>query len=176
MLSRRKSAVQRKGPHGYSIAELPAGMIFLFVGVVIPMIILCSITYRASLLFFACRDACIRAAKAPTYTEAQTRAANAFTRSISAFSEITGTQQIRILVKPVNGSAASVVNGPISQASLNKNDNLYFIRLTAVGTVSPLIAMKGGYFGMMNVPGLTSQFNITFRYDTLVENPDGLTE
>ncbi|MBA3859876.1 MAG: hypothetical protein C0507_23450 [Cyanobacteria bacterium PR.3.49] len=150
-------------------------MIFLFVGVAIPMLILCSITYRATLLFFAVRDSCIRAAKAPTYTEAQTRANNSFTRSIAAFSEITGTQQIRILVKPVNGSAASVVNGPIAQAALNKTDNLYFIREVATGTVSPLIAMKGGYFGM-SIPGLTTAFNVTFRYDALVENPDGLTE
>lgn len=174
MRSLLKSPNRNKGSRGYSLAELPAGMLFLFVGIAIPLLILCSITYRASLLYFACRDSCIRAAKAPTWTEAVSRAATSFNRNVSAFTEISGTHQIRIVIKPVNGTSPSLVTGPISQASLNKTDNLYFIRETVTGTVSPLIAM-GGYFGM-NIPGLTAPFSLTVKADALVENPDGLTE
>lgn len=166
---------KRLGYAGYSLAELPAGMIFLFVGLVIPMIVLCSITYRASIFYFAVRDSCIRAAKAPTFSEARTRANASFTRAVAAFSEISGTQQIRIVVKPLNGDPATIVDGPIPRARLNANDNLYLIRETATGTVAPLVAMNGGFFGM-SIPGLTGTYPLTLRYDALVENTDGLSE
>ncbi len=175
MFTRLQSPRRKKGLSGNSIAELPAGMIFLFVGIAVPMLILSSISYRAVLLYFACRDSCIRAAKAPTFSEAQTRATTSFNRSIAGFHEISGTQQIRIVIKPLTGTGSSVVNGPLPSNSVNTSNNVYLIRELVNGTVSPLIAMGGGYFGM-NIPGLTSTFNVAMRYDALVENPDGLTE
>ncbi len=175
MSTRLQSQRRKNGLTGNSIAELPAGMIFLFIGIAIPLLILSSISYRAVLLYFACRDSCIRAAKAPTYSEAQTRALTSFNRSVAGFTEISGTQQIRIVIKPLNGSAASVVSGPLPRNSINTSTNIYLIRELVNGTVAPLIAMGGGYFGM-NIPGLTSTFNLALRYDALVENPDGLTE
>ncbi len=150
-------------------------MIFLFVGIAIPLLIMSSISYRAVLLYFACRDSCIRAAKAPTFSEAQTRATTFFNRNIAGFTEITGTQQIRIVIKPLNGSATTVTTGPLAANSINTSNNIYLIRQLVDGTVAPLIAMGGGYFGM-NIPGLTSRFGLALRYDALVENPDGLTE
>lgn len=175
MHARRKSATDRKGRKGYSIAELPAGMIFLFVGVAIPLLVLSSITYRALFLYFACRDSCIRAAKAPTFTEAQTRASASFTRSVAGFNEISGTQNLRIVIKPLSGGALSVVTGPLAAGSVNTTNNVYFIRELVNGTVAPLVSMNGKYLGL-NIPGLTASFNLSLRYDALVENPDGLTE
>lgn len=175
MFIRPQSPRQKNGLSGNSIAELPAGMIFLFVGIAVPLLILSSISYRAVLLYFACRDSCIRAAKAPTFSEARTRATASFNRSIAGFTEISGTQQIRIVIKPLTGTGSSVVSGPLPSNSINTSNNIYLIREFVNGTVSPLIAMKGGYFGL-NIPGLTSTFNIALRYDALVENPDGLTE
>ncbi len=173
MQSMRKISTRRKGRKGYSLAELPAGMIFLFVGVAIPLICLASVTYRASLLYFACRNSCIKAAKAPTWTEAVTRANTTFNQSVAAFTEISGTQQIRILIKPISGSNPSTVSGPLARNSITSN-NLYFIRETCNGTVAPLFGM-GSYLGLQ-IPGLTSQFRLRLRYDALVENADGLTE
>lgn len=166
---------RKNGLTGNSLAELPAGMIFLLVGIAIPLLILSSISYRALLLYFACRDSCVRASKAPTFSEAQTRATASFTRSIAAFTEISGTQTIRIVIKPLSGASATVVNGPLPAGTVNTTNNIYLIRELVNGTVSPLIAMRSGYFGM-NIPGLTSTFNLAMRYDSLVENPDGLTE
>lgn len=174
MLSRRQSPLHRKGHQGYSLAELPAGMIFLFVGVAIPLIILASVTYRATLLYFACRDSCIRAAKAPTWSEGVTRGTNAFNKTVSSFTEISGTPQIRILIKPINGSASSTVLGPLARNSIDTTNNLYFITESVNGTVSPLIAM-GSYFGL-EIPGLTAPFGLRLRFEALVENTDGLTE
>ncbi len=170
----RKRSTHKKGRTGYSLAELPAGMIFLFVGVAIPLICLASVTYRASLLYFACRNSCIKAAKAPTWTEAVSRAATTFNQSVSAFTEISGTHQIRILIKPVSGATPSTVSGPLARNSISTSNNLYFIRETVNGTVSPLFGM-GSYLGLQ-IPGLTSAFRLRLRYDALVENADGLTE
>jgi hypothetical protein len=175
MHARRESATDRKRRNGYSIAELPAGMIFLFVGVAIPLIVLSSITYRGLFLYFATRDSCIRAAKAPTYSEAQTRASASFTRSVAGFTEISGTQTLRIVIKPLAGGPSTVRTGPLALGSVNTSNNVYFIRELVNGTVAPLLGMNGKYFGL-NIPGLTSSFNLSLRYDALVENPDGLTE
>lgn len=175
MIPRLRCQLRKNGLTGNSIAELPAGMIFLFVGIAVPLLILSSISYRALLLYFACRDSCIRAAKAPTFSEARTRATTYFNRSVAGFTEISGTQQLRIVIKPLNGAAASVVNGPLAPNTVSTSTNIYLIRELVNGTVSPLIAMRGGYFGL-NIPGLTSTFNLALRYDALVENTDGLTE
>lgn len=175
MIPRLGCKRRKNGLTGNSLAELPAGMIFLFVGIAIPLLILSSISYRALLLYFACRDSCVRASKAPTYSEAQTRATNFFNRNISGFTEISGTQTIRIVIKPLSGASATVVNGPLAAGTVNTTNNIYLIRELVNGTVSPLFAMRGRYFGL-NIPGLTSTFNLALRYDSLVENPDGLTE
>ena len=174
MLFQRQSPLHRKGQQGYSLAELPAGMIFLFVGVAIPLIILASVTYRATLLYFAVRDSCIRAAKAPTWSEGVLRGTNAFNKTVSTFTEISGTPQIRILIKPINGSPSSTVSGPLARSSIDPSNNLYFITESVNGTVSPLIAM-GSYFGLQ-IPGLTAPFGLRLRFEALVENTDGLTE
>jgi hypothetical protein len=63
----------------------------------------------------------------------------------------------------------------LAAGTVNTTNNIYLIRELVNGTVSPLIAMRAGYFGL-NIPGLTSTFNLAMRYDSLVENPDGLTE
>lgn len=139
------------------------------------MIVLSSITYRAMLLYFATRDSCIRAAKAPTFTDARARATLYFNRAVAGFSEISGTQNIVILIKPIPTGAPTQRSTPVPTGQINTTSNLYFIRETVTGRISPLVAMTGGFFGL-SIPGLTTAFPINMRYDALVENPNGLTE
>lgn len=173
MNPRRKT---KSGVRGYSIAELPAALILLIVGIMLPMIILASISYRASFLWFATRDACIRAAKAPTYTQGAANANTRFAADIGAFSEISGTLTLRVLRKRVdNNSAPTVLTGPINSNQLNTNNSIYFIRTVCNGTVAPLVKQAGNYFGLI-IPGLTTDMDVRFFYEAYVENPNGLTQ
>lgn len=161
---------------GYSMAELPAGLLLLVVGILIPMIVLASISYRISILWFATRDAALRAAKAQTFTQGQTNANARFATNVAAFSEISGTLQVRVMRKNLNNnSIRQVLNGPINQGQLDTTNFIYFIRTDCNGDVAPLVAQTGKYFGL-SIPGLTSRMNVRFFYEAYVENPNGLTQ
>lgn len=159
---------------GYSLAEMPAGLILLFIGLFIPFVIMISITYRVSILWFATRDSCIKAAKAATFTDAQSRALSNFARNIAGFPYISGTPTVEIMSKPVAGGPPVFSSTKLAVGSVNTSDNLYFIRETVNGTISPLVTM-GSYFGTQ-IPGLTGPLNVTTRCEGYVENPNGLTE
>ncbi|MBS1998127.1 MAG: hypothetical protein JSS86_17510, partial [Cyanobacteria bacterium SZAS LIN-2] len=59
------------------MAELPMVLLILFVFLLVPLLIFVSLGYRSSILYFAADAANKKAAKAPTYTDATTRAASA---------------------------------------------------------------------------------------------------
>ena len=167
--------LESKRQQGYSIAELPAGLILLFIGIFIPLMILASISYRVSLLYFATRDSCIRAAKAPTFTAAQLKAQTTLARDIAAFSELAGSETIQIMTKPLSGGSATFSSVRLPPNSVDTNNNIYFIKETVNGTVAPLVTMKPSYFGS-SIPGLTASFNVQMTFEAYVENPNGLTQ
>lgn len=150
-------------------------MIFLFIGIILPLICLVSISYRGLLFYFATRDSCVKASKASSFTDAQARANAAFTRAMAGFSEISGTQSIQIVIKPLAGGNPVLRSAPLPQNSIDTNTQMYLIRETSVGRLNPLIAMTGGYMGLQ-IPGLTTGFPIRMKYESYVENPNGLTE
>ncbi|HEY9786733.1 MAG TPA: hypothetical protein V6D17_15125 [Candidatus Obscuribacterales bacterium] len=171
MTTGRKKANRRRG---YQLAEVPAGLILLILGIFIPLLIISSITYRVSLLWFATRDSCLKAAKAPTFTEANNRAQTNFNRNIAGFPGISGTATIQIMIKPLSGGPPTFSSTALPASSIDTNNNIYFIRETANGTLNPLVQMSS-YFGK-SIPGLTGPFNVQTRFEALVESPNGLSQ
>lgn len=157
------------------MAEMPAGMILLFIGLGIPLIIMASVAYRAVLLHFGTRDCAIKGARQNTFTKAQTTATTTFSRDINAFTGISGTENLVVVVKPLAGGPSTAQAGPLPANSVDKSKFLYFLRATATGQVEPLTWCKNGWMGM-NVPGLTGPFPLTITSEAYVENPDGLTQ
>src|SRR5271155_4426034 len=98
---------------GYSLAEMPAGLMLLFIGIAFPMIILASIAYRSFLVFFATRDCCMKAAKQSTFTNAQATATAVFNTDMAAWNGISGTEQTNIVTKPLGGGANTISGAPL---------------------------------------------------------------
>jgi hypothetical protein len=158
---------------GTTIAELPAVLILLFIGLTIPMLCYASCLYRTIFFYFAVRDSCNRAAKQSTFTLAQGTASSLFATDKAGWNDISGTESIKILIKPIPSGSPTFSSSPLAPGTVNTNSNMYFIRETAVGSISPLIG-TASWFGM-SIPGLNGPMPLTIVVDAYVENPNGLT-
>ena len=151
---------------------MPAGLWFLFVGFALPMICLASMLLRASFFYFAVRDTCYKAAKSQSFTQAQTNANAAWTADVAAWTGLSGTQTTQIVVQSLSTNNQTTSTVPL--ATVDTQNNLYFIKIIGTGTISPLVAMTAPPFGL-NIPGLTAPYNLTMIDQKYAENPNGLT-
>ena len=163
----------KRNSFGNTIAELPAVMFLLFIGLAIPMMCYASSLYRTVFFYFAVRDACNRAAKASTFTLAQTTASTIFASDVLAWHHVSGTQSIKIMIKPIPSGAPTFSSTALAPGTVNTNSNMYFIRETAAGSISPLFG-PGQWLGL-NIPGFTGPMPLNIIVDAYVENPNGLT-
>jgi len=147
------------------------GLWLLFVGIGFPMIIMASITYRYMMFYFDCRNSCLKAAKAPTFTQAEATAASVFSQDQAAWNGVTGTETINILIKPLAGGAPTVSTTPLT--TVDSDNNIYFIQAVCNGQINPLVSL-GSYMGL-NIPGLTGPYPVQVVVEFYAENPDGLT-
>ncbi|MBS1993296.1 MAG: hypothetical protein JSS83_22425 [Cyanobacteria bacterium SZAS LIN-3] len=158
------------------MAELPMVLLILFVFLLVPLLIFVSLGYRSSILYFAADAANKKAAKAPTYTDATTRAASALTTNLTSFTGISAaTPVISVLEKPLSGGAPVIYTSKLAPGSVDTSKNIYFIMSRVEADLSPLVQYNGGLFGM-SVPGLTGPYHLTINTESYSENPSGLTE
>jgi hypothetical protein len=162
--------------NGSVIAEFPATLYLIFVGLLVPMMGLGMIGYRISMIYFAVRDACYQAAKSPTFSLAQTNAATAWTKDKAAWTGIdpTSTEIIYIITQPLpTGTEKKTASKlPVSPPP-DPAANAYFIRLIAQTSVEPFFY---GKWEGLKVPGLTAPVPLQMTYQCYVENTAGLTQ
>ena len=159
-------------------------MYLIFVGLVIPLIGLATFAYRVSLCYFAARDACYKASVSSSFGTitsvppgAVANAASAWNTDVAAWHYISGSETIVIVRHPVSGAAETIYTTHLPAPPApppNLQTDMYFIRLTAACTIDPLIPV-GKWQGMV-MPGLTSPFPLTLKYQTYLENPFGMTQ
>lgn len=166
---------QSRRESGSMLSEMPAAMYIVFVGLLIPLIGLITLSYRYTMLYFAARDACYQAAKSATFTLAQTNAATRWGTDIAAWTGTTGTETLYIVIQPIGGGAetTSTTKLPASPAP-NAQNFVYFIRLVGTCDIQPLF--KGASWEGLSIPGLTAVVPVTLKYQTYCENPSGLTQ
>lgn len=164
------------------MVEFPAVMYLIFIGLLVPLIGLATFGYRIAMIYFATRDACYKAAISSTFGTvsssppgAVANAASTWNRDVAAWHGISGNETIYIVQHPINGSAETLYTAKLTAAQVNTQANMYFIRLIAQCNIQPFFPTPGGWQGMA-VPGLTTQFPITMKYQTYVENTSGLTQ
>ena len=174
----RRPARQRsnRSGAGSAMAELPFILFILFIGLLAPLMILASIGYRGSILYFAADSAVRKAAKAPTFTDANSRAAAVLTTNLGPFSGISvSAPTLSILVKPIAGGTPTVYTSKLAAGSVDSSKSLYFVMQKVDADLSPLVAFNGGWMGL-SIPGLTQPFHLTFNQESYAENPTGLTQ
>jgi hypothetical protein len=160
---------------GYSVVELPMAMWILFIGLLFPLVILASMGYRTSILYFAADSAARKAAKAPTYTDAVSRVSTALTTNLATFTGISAASPtISVLSKPITGGASKITKGKLAPGSVDTSKNLYFVITTVDADLDPLVKFNSLWMGN-SIPGLTGPFHLQLSLESYCENPNGLT-
>jgi hypothetical protein len=138
--------------------------------------ILASIGYRGSILYFAASSATNKAGKAATFTDAGTRANSVLTANLAPFSGIAAAPPvISILVKPIAGGAPTIYTSKLAPTNIDTSKYLYFVMTQTNANLSPLVQFNGGWMGM-SIPGLTGPFPLTINSQCYAENPSGLSQ
>jgi hypothetical protein len=165
---------KQRSTNGSLLAEMPAGLYLLFVGIALPMLVLATMFTRTFLLYQATIDSCKRSARAASFTEASIKASSVFATSSAAWSGLSGTPTFSVLVKPLNGGATQVKTSPLPAGSIKISENVYLARVVVQGQVEPLFPVGNSWQGM-SIPGLTSAYPLDLNYVSYFENPSGLT-
>ncbi|MBU6454577.1 MAG: hypothetical protein KGS72_22600 [Cyanobacteria bacterium REEB67] len=171
--AKTQTARTRKGS---AMAEMPFVIWTLLVGLLFPLMIFASIGYRGSILYFAGDSAVRKAAKAPTFTDATTRAASALTTNLTPFTGIAAsTPVLSVLVKPIAGGSPTIYTSKLAPGSVDTSKNIYFVISKVEADLAPLVQFNGSWMGM-SIPGLTGPFHLTLNQESYAENPSGLTQ
>ena len=171
-----RKAAGKAGKRGYSMAELPAALFLLFIGLMFPLLIMASLGYRASILYFACDASARKAAKSPTYTDGVTNADTTLKTSLKDFSGITTVAPVcTILVKPLTGGKATESKTKLAAGSIDTSKNLYFVRTYVDADLDALVHFDPTWM-KMNIPGLTGPYHLQLNIESYSENPNGLSE
>lgn len=175
-MAARKKKRSRERQLGYSMAELPASLWLLLIGLAFPLIIMISMSYRACFLYFASDIAAKKAAKSPTYTDAVANAAISLKGALKDLTGITpGAPVCSILVRPLSGGSLTEYKSKLAAGAVDTSKNLYFVRTAVDADLDPLVHFDPKWLSM-SVPGLTGPYHLRFNIDTYSENPSGLTE
>ncbi len=163
------------------MAELPAVLYLLFIGLCIPLIAGAVFSYRVSMAYFAARDAATQASRSATFTAAQTAATTAWNKDTAAWNGISAVSENLYIVTHTiqdagsNGQSdgtESVTSTKLAQGTVNVAANVYFYRTVCVVTIQPWFG--GSWFGMA-IPCVTAPYNLSLHYEEVVENTAGLT-
>ena len=167
---------RRRSQSGTMLAELPFVLWMLFVFLLFPLLIVASIGYRGSVLYYAASQATNKAGKASTYTNAGSKAASVLTADLAPFTGISASPPVvSIVVKPLAGGSPTIYTAPLAAGTVNTSTYLYFIKTQTDADLSPLVQFNGSWMGMP-IPGLTGPYHLTFNMESYAENPSGLTQ
>jgi len=171
---------------GLTIAELPAGLWVIFVGIGMPLLCLVLTTIRFGLFMEAARQAADVAAQAQSYlsnssTGAITLAQDKALAVAGAFPGLSiNPDDVKcwIIVTPLantgpNGNASTVVgpNTPLNTPA-DTAENLYQLRVDITGQIQPVVSLNIDYFG--GIPGLNRPMTVKTSMTRVFENPPGL--
>jgi len=167
------------------MAELPVVLWLLLVCGVIPLMIMATITMRATLLNAAARDAAHAAAKASTFEQseeghpsARQLAESTAHATASKFAGVTISQvKTSIMITDAdNPSAPSDIRTIKLRPTdvIDTSKYVYSVQVEVSGYVEPLIRFTLPVFG--DVPGLTKPMEMKVSGVEMFENTEGLKE
>jgi hypothetical protein len=170
------SVTRRKS--GSAMADFPAALWLLVLGLLLPILCLATMSFRAIFFYMAVRDCCYQAAKEESFSDANSKAAAVFTKDIDAWNglKITANPNVVVVIRDTAGSTTKEVAGPLKapDAPVDTKANVYMLKVYCDGDIQPLIP-TGNYSGFFcNIPGLTGPYPMQMSYQVYTENPNGL--
>jgi hypothetical protein len=163
----------RRRPLGTSIAELPVTLwVFIFF-MVMPLIDLVTLGYRATLAYSGIRQATTKAALESSFTKSIATAGSVLGQNGASWTGVSYSST-KLYVVQVDQSGAELEGGADTPwAGVINQQDVYLIRLRTSASLDPLINLAPT--GTWNsVPGLTSPLTFTFTYQVATEHPEGI--
>lgn len=159
---------------GSALAEMPAALYLIFIGLAIPLIGLTLFGLRAALIYFSVRDTCYHAAKSSTFSNAKANAATTWAADSKLWGGVTGVETTYVVVHPLNNGPETIQATPLPPSPApDPSTANYFIRVVSTCSIQPFF---GGSWIGMDIPGLTVPYNMQISYQYYAENPSGLTQ
>ncbi len=139
------------------MAELPAALILLLLGIAFPLIIMASIFYKVYMFECIIKNGAQIGSTMTDFATATSAASNYL------------TQQNRAGVT-LNAPTVSLIQRTVTYTSnsTTKTYPAYFLQVSATGSVPPLVQMHD-FFGM-SVPGLTGPIQLSATQAVYFEN------
>ncbi|MBX9877813.1 MAG: hypothetical protein K2Y22_05090 [Candidatus Obscuribacterales bacterium] len=167
---------------GSYIADFGPALFILVISVFFPLTNMVSMSLRTALVNNAVQQTAAAASRCKTFANSvgstdlssQALASSTFSSLASKIGGFSSTNvQTSIIITNI-ASGTSTVQTTKLAAPADTNVNVYAIRVTATGTVNPLVSCDAGKFG--NIPGLTTPFTITSTASSYSECTQGLNQ
>jgi len=161
---------------GAALTELPIFLFFVFIVVALPLLGLATLAYRDALFAFAVKNAASEAAKAPSFHAAQAVAAAKVSQGCGPFTGITvRTCQVSIISKNLTTAVETEYTTALNPATIDSHSNLYFVKVTANGLITPMVMGVGTSFWSFPIPGFTAPYPLNASSQVFFERPKGLS-
>jgi len=149
--------MQKRNSKGSQLAELPAALILLILGIAFPLIIMASMFYKVYMFECIVKNSAQIGAEQQDFATAQSVASTYCTTHTPAGVTV-GTPTCSLITRTVTYTSAGTP----------KTYPAYFLQVTGTGSMMPLVRM-GSFFGM-SIPGLTGPFTLQATQAVYFEN------
>ncbi|MBI2809677.1 MAG: hypothetical protein HYX67_02440, partial [Candidatus Melainabacteria bacterium] len=151
--------MQKRNSKGSQLAELPAALILLMLGIAFPLIIMASIFYKVYMFECVVKNAAQLGATQQDFTTAQTTASNYCTSSTHA-GIVVAAPTCTLITRTITYTSGSPATA--------KNYPAYFLQVQSTGQMEPLVRLHD-FFGM-SIPGLTGPITLSATQAVYFEN------
>ncbi len=167
---------------GSNLVETPLAIFIVLVCLLLPMLILVTLTIRVGLFWTGVREAAKAASERCTFEQdagtedlsAINAAKSVAQKTVGAFNGISLDHvDLYIVVTPVDtggvgAAAVGAANTKLTEPG-DTSKNAYEVRVEFVGTADPLVGLPSSVFG--EIPGLTKGFPLTMVSQRVIESP-----
>lgn len=178
-----RNRYNRRKALGYSASELPVCLYVLFFLLLIPLLSLSTLLFRAGACYVGVRIIASKAARAmsfdvdrdnvPSATKIARQTENELKSLPLAGAPLKDADlQVSILTVP-RASSSAVTRSTSVLSSVNLKDNRYMIEISLVSRIKPLMPCSQALFG--SVPGLSKDIVVRQSVCEVCEHPSGLT-
>lgn len=165
---------RRRLSAGNALAEFPIAIGIFLLLMLLPLADLAVIYMGTNAVYSAARIATVQAAKQSDKTTvqnvAQQTAGSASTGAVSIKAQDVKVEYLQVPIAPDDQGNTKPPEPAQSPADTTKY--IYQIKITIVGSVSPLVSLSKDMFG--SVPGLTVPLTVTATSVSQLENPVGV--
>jgi hypothetical protein len=169
-----RNATSNRLSKGSMICELPIALMLFLLLLAFPLMDLCTIGMRLSLVYFTARSAAQEANKQKTFTAGKEKAVERAVQLASTYAGVdvaAGNVEFAVCTIPMDDRGATSRSTSVLSA-INTADNVYQVEVQLTAQVEPLVRFTNL---LGSIPGLTDPITVTLVGREHCEHPAGMT-